>query len=92
MRVGEDLQKEPIYQWTKKLTKLFNEKCVDGEPIEIQLKAITEAPLPDNLPVAAAVRTKLLFMLAVVQPRFGALMDSLPGMENMIYLASLEDR
>jgi hypothetical protein len=86
-----DLKAEPGYKYVETLCCFFEAAGKPGEAMEIPIHAVMNAPLPDNMPVAAAVRIKMLFCMAVYQPRFGSLMDALPGIQNMIALAMQEE-
>lgn len=82
-----DLKLDPAYKYVETLAIMFDQAGTPGEPMEIPINLIMNAPLADNLPVASAVRIKMLFCMAVYQPRFGSLMDALPGIQNMIQMA-----
>lgn len=88
----EELKQTPTYRYLKELTIVYHKAGSLGEPIELPMKAIMEAPMPDYLPVTGAVRLKFMFILSIYQTcgRWGAMQDGLPGIMNMLALA-MED-
>jgi hypothetical protein len=82
----EQLKQSPSYRYTRELVEIFDKAGVNGSPIEIPIKAVMQAPEPDYMPIANAVRCKLVFMLAIYASgnRLGALTDGINGMNTMI--------
>jgi hypothetical protein len=91
MEIGE-IKQTPTYRYINELTVTFDKNAVMGEPIEIALKAVMEAPIADYLPITAGVRIKYWFCDVIFQSggHFGAMSDALPGIMNMMKIA-LED-
>jgi hypothetical protein len=81
-----DIKQSPSYRYTRELCEIFDRAGVNGSPIEIPMKAIMQAPEPDYMPIANAVRCKIVFMLAIYASgnRLGALTDGINGMNTMI--------
>lgn len=88
----EQLKQSPTYRYIKQLTYAFDNAGVEGEPMELPFRAVMEAPLPDYLPVSAAIKCKFLFILSVYTNagRIGGMMDTVNGTINMIMLAMEE--
>lgn len=88
----DQLKQTPTYRWIKELTVIFDKSGVLGEPVEIPIKAIMEAPLPDYLPIVGAVKLKYMFIHTVyfTGGRYGAMQDALPGIMNMMQMANGE--
>ena len=88
----EELKRDGSFRYVSELAYGFDSLNLGGEPMEVALKTVMDAPLPDYLSVAAAVKTKILFMLAVYQigNRLGGLMDAIPGLIGMIEVAMQE--
>ena len=88
----DELKQTPTYRYLKELTLVFDDHGVTNEPVEIPLKAVMEAPLPDYLPVPGAVRLKYMFVHCVyfTGGRYGAMQAALPGIMNMMSLAGEE--
>lgn len=86
-----EIKQRPSYRYLKELCAIFEKAGIEEEPIEIPLQALMQAPVPPYLPVPQAVTCKVLFIMAITQPRHGGLMDALPGFQNMMQVAA-EDR
>jgi hypothetical protein len=82
----EDLKKDGTYRFIELLCQIMDDAGLKNEPMEIPLEAVLQADCPPYLPYAAAVKTKILFVLAIYSSagRFGSLLDGLQGVTNMI--------
>jgi hypothetical protein len=88
----EELKQDGIYRYLKFLSEVFSQAGIDGEPFELPMEAVLKASLPAYLSVAAAVRTKIFFVLSIYsgQGRMGALLDGVQGTTNMLGLIAEE--
>lgn len=82
----EELKQCPSYRYTKELVDAFDAAGRKGEPVEIAMKGVLDAPCPDYMPITSAVKAKILFILALYTNagRLGSLTDGIRGMSNMI--------
>lgn len=82
----EKIEQSPSYRYTRELVEVFDKSGINGQPIEIPMRAVMDAPLPDYMPVSNAVRCKLVFILSIYANgnRLGALTDGISGMSTMI--------
>lgn len=88
----EDLKRDGTYRYVETLCTLMDQAGIKGEAMELPIEVVLQAPIPSYLPLSAAVKTKLLFVLAIYSSagRFGALLDAMAGINNMICLVSEE--
>lgn len=88
----EELKATPMYRYVRTLAHLFDDAGIQDEPMELPMRAVIDAPLPDYMSIAAAVKCKFLFLMCVYQNsgRFGSIQDAMPGMYNMLLLAMEE--
>lgn len=88
-----DLRQDPVYRYIKHLVGIVEQNGIEGEPVQLPLKAVMEAPIPDYMPVVAGIQTKFMFILAIYRTsgRWGSMEDAMPGIHNMIAWA-IEER
>lgn len=82
----EELKQSPSYRYTRELVHIFDAAGIEGQAMEIPMGAVLNAPNPDYMPVAAAIKTKLIFCLTIYanSNRMGGLTDAIAGMSQMI--------
>jgi hypothetical protein len=92
MNTLEELKQSPSFRYTRELVKAFDEAGIANNPIEIAMKDVMDAPMPDYMPVAAATKAKIIFILTLYQNgrRLGSILDALPGMATMISVLAEE--
>jgi hypothetical protein len=88
----DQLKQTPTYRWIKELTTIYDAAGVRGEPVEIPIKAVMEAPLPDYLPIIGAIKVKYMFIHTIyfTGGRYGAMQDAMVGIMNMMQIAHTE--
>jgi hypothetical protein len=81
-----DIKQAPSYRYARELVEAFDRAGINGQPIEIPMKAVMDAPMPDYMPISNAVRCKLLFILTIYAEnnRMGMLQDGINGMRTII--------
>jgi hypothetical protein len=88
----EELQRDATFKYVKFLCEIFDQAGIKGEPMELPIECIMGAKLPDYLPVAWAIRIKLLFCLAIYksQGKFDKLSAGIDSISYYIGLVAKE--